>query len=158
MMTASSQRKAPADPAALPGVLRHAGRVGSALLTAAALSVSAPEGTQAEERSASPMAARVEALIPELEAYIQSGMKAFDVPGLAIGIVTGDRLVYAKGFGVRRKRAASRSTPKTVFQIGSTTKALPRHDDGDRASTAASSAGTTASSTSIRTSSSRTPG
>ena len=82
MMTASSQRKAPADPAALPGVFRHAGRVGSALLTAAALSVSAPEGTQAEERAASPMAARVNALIPELEAYIQSGMKTFDAPGL----------------------------------------------------------------------------
>ena len=28
-------------------------------------------------------------------------MKAFDVPGLAIGIATGDKLVYAKGFGVR---------------------------------------------------------
>src|SRR5258708_34833513 len=90
MMTASCQRKASADPAALPGVFRHAGRVVFALLTAAALSVSAPGGTQAEERSAAPMEARVNALIPELEAYIQSGMKAFDVPGLAIGVVTGD--------------------------------------------------------------------
>ena len=122
MMTASSQRKAPADPAALPGVLRHAGRVVSALLTAAALSVSAPEGTQAEERSASPMAARVNALIPELEAYIQSGMKTFDVPGLAIGIVTGDRLVYAKGFGLRSKSGGAAVDPKTVFQIGSAAK------------------------------------
>ena len=122
MMTASSQRKAPADPAALPGVFRHAGRVGSALLTAAALSVSAPEGTQAEERSASPMAARVNALIPELEAYIQSGMKTFDVPGLAIGIVTGDRLVYAKGFGLRSKSGGAAVDPKTVFQIGSAAK------------------------------------
>src|SRR5258705_11144293 len=100
MMTASSQRKVPADPAALPGVFRHAGRVVSALLTAAALSVSAPGGgTQAEERSAAPMEARVNALIPELEADIQSGMKAFDVPGLAAGIVTGHRLIYAKGLG-----------------------------------------------------------
>ena len=124
MMTASSQRKAPADPAALPDVFRHAGRVVPALLTAAALSVSAPEGTQAEERAASPMAARVNALIPELEAYIQSGMKAFDVPGLAIGIVTGDRLVYAKGFGVRSKSGGAAVDPKTVFQIGSAAKAF----------------------------------
>jgi CubicO group peptidase (beta-lactamase class C family) len=122
MMTASSQRKAPADPAALPGVFRHAGRVGSALLTAAALSVSAPQRTQAEERAASPMAARVNALIPELEAYIQNGMKAFDVPGLAIGIVTGDRLVYAKGFGLRSKSGGAAVDPKTVFQIGSAAK------------------------------------
>src|SRR3954462_12240146 len=92
MMTASCQRKAgaPADPAALPGVFRHGGRVVSALLTAAALSVSAPDETQAQERPAAPMEARVQALIPELEAYIQNGMKAFDVPGVAVGIVTGD--------------------------------------------------------------------
>ncbi len=122
MMTASSQRKVPADPAALPGVFRHAGRVVSALLTAAALSVSAPGGTQAEERAAAPMEARVNALIPELEAYIQSGMKAFDVPGLAIGIVTGDRLIYAKGFGLRSKSGGAAVDPKTAFQIGSAAK------------------------------------
>lgn len=46
---------------------------------------------------------RVHTLIPEIEAYIASGMKGFDVPGLAIGIVAGDRLVYAKGFGARSK-------------------------------------------------------
>ena len=67
--------------------------------------------------------ARVEALIPDLEAYIQSGMTAFDSPGLAIGIVTGDRLAYGKGFGVRRKGGEPVDT-ETVFQIGSTTKAF----------------------------------
>jgi hypothetical protein len=30
---------------------------------------------------------RVQALIPDLERQIASGMKAFDVPGLAIGII-----------------------------------------------------------------------
>ena len=46
----------------------------------------------------------------------------FDLPGLAIGIVADDRLVYAKGFGVRRKGGEPVDT-ETVFQIGSTTKA-----------------------------------
>ena len=126
MMTASCQRKAgaPAVPAALPGVFRHGGRVVSALLTAAALTGWASDGTRAEEAtgSASPMAARVQALIPELEAYIQNGMKAFDVPGVAVGIVTGDRLVYAKGFGVRSKSGGAAVDPRTVFQIGSAAK------------------------------------
>ena len=45
------------------------------------------------------------------------------MPGLAIGIVAGDRLIYAKGFGVRGKGGAPVDT-KTVFQIGSTTKAF----------------------------------
>ena len=64
------------------------------------------------------MAARISGLIPDLEAYIRNGMKAYDVPGVAVGIVTGDRLVYAKGFGVRRKSSGAPVDPRTVFQIG----------------------------------------
>ena len=30
-------------------------------------------------------------------------MKAYDVPGLAIGIVAGDKLIYANGLGVTGK-------------------------------------------------------
>ena len=52
---------------------------------------------------------RIQALIPDIEAYIANGMSAFDVPGLAIGIVAGDKLVYAKGFGLRSKGGVSRS-------------------------------------------------
>jgi len=70
------------------------------------------------------MEEHVRALIPDLEAYIASGMKAFDVPGLAIGIVAGDKLVYAKGFGVRSKGGGVPVDPRTIFQIGSTTKAF----------------------------------
>src|SRR5262249_11550989 len=69
------------------------------------------------------MAARIEALAPRLEAYIAEGMAAFDCPGLAIGIVAGDRLVYAEGFGVRAKGGEPVDT-RTVFQIGSTTKGV----------------------------------
>ena len=64
-----------------------------------------------QARADAAMDAKIEALVPDLEAYIAQGMTDFDVPGLAIGIVTGDRLVYAKGFGVAA-RAASRSTPR----------------------------------------------
>jgi CubicO group peptidase (beta-lactamase class C family) len=70
---------------------------------------------QSQSNSATPMEARISALIPALEAYIQSGMKAFDVPGLAVGIVTGDRLVYAKGFGVRSKSGGAPVDTRTVF-------------------------------------------
>ena len=69
------------------------------------------------------MAAKVEALVPDLERYIEKGMADFDVPGLAIGIVTGDKLVYAKGFGSRSKGGAPVDAD-TAFQIGSTTKAF----------------------------------
>ena len=118
-MIATIHRKA-----AVPGAFRHAGAVVFALLMAATLTVCGSDGTRAEEatRSTAPMEARVQALIPELEAYIQNGMKAFDVPGVAVGIVTGDRLVYAKGFGVRSKSGGAAVDPQTVFQIGSAAK------------------------------------
>src|SRR5262245_47564822 len=83
-----------------------------------------PNVTRAEELSKppAPMEAGVRALIPDLEAYIRSGMNAYDLPGLAIGIVTGDRLVYAKGFGVRSKAGGAPVDTRTAFQIGSLTK------------------------------------
>ncbi len=66
---------------------------------------------------------RTQALIPDVEAYIANGMSAFDVPGLAIGIVAGDKLVYAKGFGLRSKGGEPVDT-RRIFQIGSATKAF----------------------------------
>lgn len=82
---------------------------------------------QGDEAASTPPQASIErqvqALAPSLEDYIAANMKSFDVPGLAIGIVAGDKLVYAKGFGVRSKGGAPVDT-QTIFQIGSTTKAF----------------------------------
>ncbi len=66
--------------------------------------------------------ATVETVRPEAEAYIAAGMNTFDLPGLAIGIVANDRLVYSKGFGVRSKAGGAPVDAHTVFQIGSATK------------------------------------
>lgn len=73
--------------------------------------------------SAQTMTEKINALIPELEVLIAIGMKDFDNPGLAIGIVSGDKLVFSKGFGTRSKGGAPVDT-RTVFQIGSTSKAF----------------------------------
>lgn len=67
---------------------------------------------------------RIQALTPKLEAYVVDGMKAFDVPGVAIGIIAGNELVYSKGWGVRSKSGGVPVDPQTLFQIGSTTKAF----------------------------------
>ncbi|HXM03953.1 MAG TPA: serine hydrolase domain-containing protein [Chthoniobacterales bacterium] len=66
---------------------------------------------------------RVQELIPKLDEYVASGMKAFEVPGVAIGIVVGDKSVCSKGYGVRSKDGPPVDS-QTVFQIGSTTKAF----------------------------------
>jgi CubicO group peptidase (beta-lactamase class C family) len=93
-------------------------------ILAAVLSFAAP-AAQAQPTSVDPaMEARIQVLVPDLEAYTTSAMQAFGVPGLAIGIVAGDRLVYAKGFGVRSKRGGAPVDARTIFQVGSTTKAF----------------------------------
>lgn len=66
----------------------------------------------------------VEAAVPALEAYIQDFMEKAGIPGVAVGIVAGDRLVYARGFGVRRKGGTDPVDPRTLFQIGSITKSF----------------------------------
>lgn len=69
------------------------------------------------------MEARIEALAPDLEAYVARGMEMFGTPGVAVGIVAGDRLVYARGFGTGREGGDPVGSD-SVFQIGSTTKAF----------------------------------
>ncbi len=82
-------------------------------------------GTDAGQAAAPPdMAARIQGFIPDMEAEILRGMKLFDAPGLAIGIVCQNELVYARGFGVGSRKTNAPVGTRTVFQIGSTTKAF----------------------------------
>lgn len=102
-------------------VLRLAGWVG--IRSAAALLALAIVGIlQAAWAADSQIETTIETVRPQAEAYIVAGMKTFDSPGLAIGIVANDRLVYSKGFGVRSKAGGAPVDTRTVFQIGSTTK------------------------------------
>jgi CubicO group peptidase (beta-lactamase class C family) len=98
----------------------------SSLIIVFALSLNLPctvKGAEPSQTKAT-IEDRVQQLIPDIEAYITSGMKGFDIPGLAIGIVANNRLIYAKGFGVRSKSNGLPVDTRTVFQIGSTTKAF----------------------------------
>jgi len=99
--------------------------IGTGLGMAAAGSDTARAGTDADRATPPPdMAARIASFIPDMEAEIARGMKLFDMPGLAIGIVCQDELVYARGFGVRSRKTNTPVGTGTVFQIGSTTKAF----------------------------------
>jgi CubicO group peptidase (beta-lactamase class C family) len=128
-MMKTSRRSDRAVPAGSPARPRafHAVSILLSLLIAAALTgINVPIDARAAEpsRAELPLEAQIEALVPEIEAYIAGGMKAFDSPGLALGIVASDRLIYGKGFGVRSKTGGMPVDTRTVFQIGSTTKAF----------------------------------
>ena len=65
-----------------------------------------------------------DAVLARYETYAVKGMKGWQVPGMAVAVVRGDRIVYAKGFGTRRYGAELPVDKNTVFQVGSTTKAF----------------------------------
>jgi CubicO group peptidase (beta-lactamase class C family) len=58
----------------------------------------------------------------ELEKVVLDELKATNTPGAAIGIVRGDRLIYAKGFGTSNVETGAPVTPNMLFRLGSTTK------------------------------------
>ena len=59
-----------------------------------------------------------------LEEYIQSAMRDWGVPGLAIAVVKDGSVVLARGFGVRNMETGAPVSAETVFGIGSVTKSF----------------------------------
>jgi len=60
----------------------------------------------------------------ELEATVNEELKATNIPGAAVAVVIGDRVVFAKGFGVSDIETGTPVNPDTLFRIASTTKML----------------------------------
>jgi len=58
-----------------------------------------------------------------IDRYVRSEMEAQRIPGLALGIVHGDRIVHVQGFGQAEKSGPD-VTPQTPFLIGSVTKSF----------------------------------
>lgn len=60
----------------------------------------------------------------DLDAYIESGMNDWQIPGLAIAVVKDGAIAYAKGFGVRKLGESQTVDEHTLFGIASLTKAF----------------------------------
>ena len=58
------------------------------------------------------------------DAHVAQAVREWEVPGLAIAVVKDDRVVFAKGYGVRRLGSPEPVDTRTRFAIGSTTKAM----------------------------------
>jgi CubicO group peptidase (beta-lactamase class C family) len=59
-----------------------------------------------------------------LDAYINKAMAEWDVPGLGLAIVRNDSVVYAAGYGVRELGKSDPVDARTLFAIGSSSKAF----------------------------------
>ena len=56
------------------------------------------------------------------DAYMEQTLKDWNTPGLGVGIVVGDKLVFAKGYGYRDYEKKLRFTTKTMQPIASNSK------------------------------------
>ena len=62
--------------------------------------------------------------IKAFEKHVRQVQKDWGIPGIAIGIIKGDKVVYSKGFGLRNIKNTLPVTPKTLFPIASCSKAM----------------------------------
>lgn len=79
----------------------------------------AASGVQAE-----PTQAQLQGIVQSLERYAVAEMQAARVPGLAMAVVQSDRVIYARGFGVRKQGRPGAVDENTLFEIGSLTKSF----------------------------------
>lgn len=60
----------------------------------------------------------------QVDAVMEEFQKKYDIPGLAIAVVKNGKVLYERGYGVASLDTRSKVTPKTLFPIGSCTKAF----------------------------------
>ena len=96
----------------------RAARVSRAALTCAlpALTIASGAGAQRPRTDAQRFA--------QLDAYVATTMKEWNVPGLALAVVRNDSMIYAKGYGTRTLGKAEPVDASTIFAIGSASKAF----------------------------------
>jgi CubicO group peptidase (beta-lactamase class C family) len=76
------------------------------------------------EQVEKPTPAQLKKILADFEPYAQQAQKDWQVPGMAIAIVADDKVIFAKGFGVKKVGGDDKVDEHTIFQIGSTSKAF----------------------------------
>ena len=72
--------------------------------------------------SANAQDAQVAEKLQGFDAYMEKVLKDWNAPGIGVGIVVNDKLVFAKGYGYRDYEKKLPITSKTLFPIASNTK------------------------------------
>ena len=91
-----------------------------ALADAHAMSAQEAKATPAAASPAQDLTAR----LAIIEKIVEEQRRAMGIPGLSLAIVKDDRVIYAKGFGLRDVERKLPVTLDTLFAIGSCTKAF----------------------------------
>ena len=59
-----------------------------------------------------------------IDGLVDRSMKAFEVPGIAVGVIKDGKVIYAKGHGVRSLNTMQKMDENTLFGIASNSKAF----------------------------------
>ncbi len=59
-----------------------------------------------------------------IDGVVARSMKAFDVPGIAVGVIKDGKVVHARGYGVRSLKTNEKMDENTLFGIASNSKAF----------------------------------
>jgi CubicO group peptidase (beta-lactamase class C family) len=89
-----------------------------ALLLAAIALVYAPAQTETSSSG------NISTALTKLDAFISDGMQKTGVPGLSVAVVYQGRVVFLKGYGVRKLGEPAKVDPDTVFEIASVSKPI----------------------------------
>lgn len=81
--------------------------------------------------AAPPATLGLEARVRAFDAYAAKGVAVWKVPGLAVAVVKDGRVVLARAYGVRELGRPEPATTRTLFAVGSTTKAMTAADYAD---------------------------
>jgi CubicO group peptidase (beta-lactamase class C family) len=62
--------------------------------------------------------------LKNFDTYVEKLMNEWRIPGLSLAVVKDDKLIYAKGYGVREIGKTERVDERTLFPVGSITKSF----------------------------------
>lgn len=71
-----------------------------------------------------PLLVFAQADLKKLDAYFSKAQKDWEVPGMAVAIVKNDKVVFAKGYGVRELGKSDKVDEHTLFAIASNSKSF----------------------------------
>ena len=60
----------------------------------------------------------------DLDSLVERTLRAFDVPGIAVGVIKDGAVIYAKGHGVSSLATMHKVDENTLFGIASNSKAF----------------------------------
>ena len=60
----------------------------------------------------------------EIDNVVEKARSAFNVPGIAVAIIQGDKILHAKGYGLRNINKKKKVNADTLFQIASNSKSM----------------------------------